>query len=160
MSGVNDIELQPSSPTRIHRKIYLYILRNTTVEEKFKIRINFHNDIRYNFNRIDTFDEKMATSPYIYRVDLDLFIDNQNRLFINYQNTLVPIKDYRLYLSRKIFKSDSTFRDYHDDKDRYIDNPHSITHYFLFDVNFSKNLVDSPPGKNLFCKIKIKLIFL
>jgi hypothetical protein len=128
------------------------VLRNTTTEEKFKIKAYFNNDIKYTFIRMDSVDEKATTTPYIYRAELDFIIDNQSRLFYNHPNGLLPIQYYRLRLSRKLFNMDSTYRDYNDEKDRYINNSHSTTHYFLFDVDFAKNLVDSPPGKNLFLK--------
>jgi hypothetical protein len=146
---INGVELQTISPMPVYRKIYLYTLRNTTADEKFKIKAYFNNDIKYTFNRAEAFDEKVPISPYIYRAELDLICDHQNQLCINHQNVLVPIQNYRLRLSRKIPQTDRTFRDYNDDKDRCIDNPHPIAHFFLFDVNFARNFVDGPPGKTL-----------
>jgi hypothetical protein len=148
-NSADDVDLQMNPQlSSIQRKIYLYILRNTTAEEKFKIKAYFNNDIKCTFNRVEPFDERVPISPYIYRTELDLIIDKQDRLFINLQNDLIPIQTYRLRLSRKILQTDKTFRDYNDDKDRYIEDPRSTVHYFLFDVNFARNLVDSPPGKN------------
>jgi len=149
-SGGKEISVRHTSSMPMHQKIYLYILRNTTIDDKFKIKAYFSNDIKYTFIRNGLIDENATNSPYIYRAELDLVIDNQGRLFYNHQNGLLPMQHYRLRLSRKIFNTDTTFRDYNDDKDRYINNPHSIAHYFIFDVDFAKNLVDSAPGKNLF----------
>jgi hypothetical protein len=146
----NGIDLQLISPKPIQQKIYLYVLRNTTAEEKFKIKAYLNNDIKYNFERLEAFDEKLAINPYIYRAEVDLIIDPQDRLCVSLPYGLLQILNYRLRLSRKILQSDKTFRDYNDDKDRLIENPRSIAHYFLFDVNFARNLVDGPPGKNLF----------
>ena len=144
----NDVTNQP---TLTQRKIYFYILRNTTIDEKFKIKAYINNDIKYTFTRVQTFDEKPSTtSPYIYFIEMDLIYDKQGHLFIRLPDGLLPIRNYRLCLSRKIPQTDKTFRDYNDDKDRYITNFDSTKHYFLFDVNFAKNFVDSPPGKNLF----------
>ncbi|CAF4430977.1 unnamed protein product [Rotaria sp. Silwood2] len=145
----NDLDQQMINPKQTSRTIYFYILRNTTVDEKFKIKAYFNNDIKYTFNRAEVFDEKKNNSPYIYCLELNLIIDDQDRLYINYQNGLVPIEHYRLRLSRKIPQTDRTFRDYNDDTFRYIDNARFTKHYFLFDVNFAKNFVDGPPGENV-----------
>lgn len=145
----NQIEVRTIGPMVNHQKIYLYVLRNTSIEEKFKIKAYFNNDIKYTFNRIETVEEKSTHNPYIYRAELDLIIDNQNRLYFNHYNGLLPISYYRLRLSRKIFNTETTFRDYNDDKDRYINSPFTAGHYFIFDVDFIKNLVDSPPGYNV-----------
>jgi hypothetical protein len=153
-NDVKSVELPIIFPKVLHRTIYLYVLRNTSIDEKFKIKASFNNDIRCTFNRIEAFDEKKDISPYIYRLELNVTIDNDNRLYVNHQNAPVEIESYRLRLARKIPQTDRTFSDYKDEKDRYIDDPRSTTHYFLFDVNFSKNLVGSPTGKNLFNKIK------
>ena len=143
---------------QLARKIYFYILRNTTIDEKFKIKVYINDDIKYTFTRIETFDEQPSTTrSYIYSVGLDLINDKQGHLFISLPEGLLPIRNYQLRLSRKFLQLDTTFRDYDDDKDRYITNFDSTTHYFLFDVNFAKNFVDSPPGRNLF-DIKIKYI--
>ncbi|CAF2385070.1 unnamed protein product [Rotaria sp. Silwood2] len=145
----DDLDQQMINPKQTSRTIYFYILRNTTVDEKFKIKAYFNNDIKYTFNRAEVFDEKKNNSPYIYCLELNLIIDDQDRLYINYQNGLVPIEHYRLRLSRKIPQTDRTFRDYNDDTFRYIDNARFTKHYFLFDVNFAKNFVDGPPGENV-----------
>jgi hypothetical protein len=145
-SNENDPPISPSMLTR--QKIYLYVLRHTTIEEKFKIRAYFNNDIKFTFTRIETVDDKAPNSPYIYRAEVDVVLDNQRHLLCNTQIGLLPIQYYRIRLSRKIFNTDTTYRDYNDEKDRYIDTPYSISHYFIFDVDFARNLVDSPPGKN------------
>ncbi|CAF3395094.1 unnamed protein product [Rotaria sp. Silwood1] len=145
----NDINQQIINPKLTSQTIYFYILRNTTVDEKFKIKAYFNNDIKYTFNRAEIFDEKKNNSPYIYCFELDLIIDEQDHLYIHYQNDLLPIENYRLRLSRKIPQIDRTFRDYNDDTFRSIDSPRSTKHYFLFNVNFAKNFVDSPPGENV-----------
>ena len=157
-NNVNDIDLQVISPLPMQRKINLYVLRNTTADDKFKIKAYFNNDIKCTFNRIETFDEKVPISPYIYRAELDLIIDKHDRLFVILQNGSVPIQNYRLRLSRKIPQTDTTFRDYSDDKDRCIENPRSTVHYFIFDVNFARNLVDGPPGKNLFKRKTLNIL--
>lgn len=136
-----------TTQNRIARKVYLYILRSTGSDDKFKIKAYFNNDVKRTFTRIEGFDEQKPHSPYIYRVELDFTIDDQNRLFIKDNGEELMVKDYRLQLSRKIIMSDKTYRDYNDEKDRYIEDPRHIEHYFLFDVNFSKNLLDSPPGE-------------
>jgi len=148
-SGGKEISVRHTSSMPMHQKIYLYVLRNTTIDEKFKIKAYFENDIKYTFTRMEPIDEKSTNSPYIYRAELDLNINNQGRLYFNHENGPLLIEYYRLRLSRKIFKTDTTFRDYNDDTERRINNPHSTVHYFLFDVDFTRNLVDSPPGKNL-----------
>jgi hypothetical protein len=155
-NNTNEMELRIHSPMQIRQKFYLYILRYTTTDEKFKIKAYINNDIKYTFQRMDPVDERSTNSPYIYRADLDLIIDNQGRLFCPLQEGLLPIEYYQLRLSRKIFNTDTTFRDYNDEKSRSIDKPYSTTHYFIFDVDFTKNLVDSPPGKNLFLQKYIK----
>jgi len=148
-NGTNEIETRIITSMPMHQKIYLYILRNTTIDDKFKIKAYFNNDIKYTFSRNALVDENSTNNPYIYCAELDLIINNQGHLFYNHPNGLLPIQNYRLRLSRKILNTDTTFRDYNDEKDRYIDNPYSTAHYFIFDVDFAKNLVDSPPGKNL-----------
>jgi hypothetical protein len=149
INGINDVELQPVAPAPVHRKIHLYILRNTTADEKFKIKAYINNDVKYTFNRSEAFDEKVSISPYIYSTEIDLITNNQGHLCVNYQNNLLPIHFYRLCLSRKIPQTDRTFRDYNDEKDRYVGNPSPVAHFFLFDVNFARNFVDGPPGKTL-----------
>ncbi|CAF0809248.1 unnamed protein product [Rotaria sordida] len=148
-NGVNNVDQQIINGKKTSRTIYFYILRNTTIDERFKIKAYFNNDIKCTFNRAEVFDEKKNNSPYIYCLELNITIDDQDCLFINHQNTLLPIENYRLCLSRKIPQTDRTFRDYNDDTIRYIKNPRSTKHYFLFDVNFVKNFVDGPPGENV-----------
>lgn len=142
----NDVETRINIPVTKNQKIYLYILRYTSNEDKFKIKAYFNNDFKYTFNRLEAIDEKATRSPYIYRADVDLILDNQNRLCFNGNNILIPVQYYRLRLSRKIFNTDTTFRDYNDEKDRYM-NSYTTSHYFLFDVDFMRNIVDGPPGK-------------
>ncbi|CAF3343766.1 unnamed protein product [Rotaria socialis] len=136
-------------PKQTNRKIYFYILRNTTPDEKFKVKAYFNNDVKHTFHRAPGFDEQKQNSPYIYLLELDVIIDDQERLYIVDQNEQLQVQSFRLRLSRKIPQTDKTFRDYNDDKDRFIDNPRHNKHYFLFDVNFAKNLLDSPPGENV-----------
>lgn len=147
-------------PKRIKEKVYFYILRYTTSDEKFKIKAYINDDIKYTFQRApDLLEEFKSHNPYFYILELDLIIDGSNRFYINQENKLVPFSYYRLRLSRKIPQTDRTFRDYNDDKDRFINDPQGTKHYFLFDVNFAKNFVDSPPGKNYISKCKTKLNF-
>ena len=154
-----DTHSQVTTLMPMERKVYLYVLRSTTAEEKFKIKAYFSSDIKYTFNRDEAYDDKAVISPYVYRTELDLNIDNQDRLSVRLSNGSFPIQTYRLRLSRKILQTDKTFRDYNDDKDRYLDNPRSIVHHFLFDVNFARNLVDGPPGKCLFINRKYHRTF-
>jgi hypothetical protein len=156
-SNENEPPISPSIPT--HQKIYLYVLRHTTIEEKFKIKAYFNNDIKFTFTRLESVDDKAANSPYIYRAELDLAIDSQRRLFYSDSLGLLPIRHYRLRLSRKIFNTDTTYRDYNDEKDRYIDNPYLISYYFIFDVDFARNVLDSPPGKNRLGRFLIHKMF-
>ncbi len=139
------------------QKIYLYVLRHTTAEEKFKIKAYFDNDVKVTFTRLESVDDKATSCPYIYRAELDLVIDSQRRLFYNDPIGLLPIQHYRLRLSRKLFSSDSTYRDYNDEKDRNIDNPYLHSYYFIFDVDFARNFVDSPPGTILLPSILFSL---
>ena len=141
---------ESDSPIQTRQRIYLYVLRHTTTDEKFKIKAYFENDVKFTFTRLEPVDEKASSSPYIYRAELDLAIDSQRRLVFMDQQGSLPIRYYRLRLSRKIFSMDTTYRDYNDEKERVIDNPCAVSYYFLFDVDFARNRLDSPPGKHEF----------
>ena len=151
----------PSSvPTR--QKIYLYILRYASIEENFKIKAYFENDIKFTFNRLDIIDPKSKTSPTIYCAELDLAVDQDGTLYFHHPHGAYPIQNYRLRLSRKLASMETTFRDYNDARERTIDNPFRINHYFLFDVEFAdRMLVDSPPGTDLYriFVMKIRIAF-
>ncbi|UJR36511.1 hypothetical protein I4U23_029232 [Adineta vaga] len=143
------VQLPTLPPAWTTQKVHLYILRNTTIDEKFKIKAYLNNDIKYTFHRIESFNGQEAVCPYIYRADIDLILDTQDRVYVKLENGRLPITYYRLRLSRKIPHSDTTYRDYIDEKDRVFDNPRSTVHYFLFDVHFAKNIVDAAPGHNV-----------
>ena len=130
----------------ITRKIYVYVLRNTPADARIKIRASFDKEIRYTFNQVEVFSERDATSPSIYILELPIDIDHQQRLIVGEQHERWFVSTYRLRLSRKIPHMDKSFPDYKDDQDRELFNPRSTTHYFLFDVNFGKNVMNSPPG--------------
>lgn len=135
------------------QKIYLYVQRYGSNEENFKIRALFDNEIKFTFHRLEIIDPRSKTSPFIYRAELDINIDEKHRVFVNDSHGLLPVRHYRLRLSRKLPGMDSTFRDYNDSKDRSISNAYQCGHYFVFDVEFADRLVvDSPPGHNVpFC---------
>ena len=132
------------------QKIYLYVQRYATVEENFKIRAYFENEIKFTFHRLEIIDPASKMSPFIYRAELDLGMDQNHRLYFNDSHGLIRIGNYRLRLSRKFAGLDSTFRDYNEAKTRSIA---LCGHYFIFDVEFADRLVvDSPPGYNVpFC---------
>ncbi|CAF4423902.1 unnamed protein product, partial [Adineta steineri] len=106
------VDLQVNSSNLIEQKMNIYILRCTTAEEKYKIKCYLNNDVKFNFNRDQAFDENESISPYIYKAELDLIINTKDHLLLKAQNGLLPIKNYRLRLSRKLFQTDKTYRDY------------------------------------------------
>ncbi|CAF1549778.1 unnamed protein product, partial [Adineta ricciae] len=147
--SVANVQLPITISSFTKHSIHLYILRSTTIDETFKIRAFLNNEYKYTFRRIESFNEQERTGPYIYRADVDLYLDTQDRPHIKLENGQVPIFSYRIRLSRKIPHSDTTFRDYNDDKERTFENLRTTVHYFLFDVHFTKNIVDAAPGSNV-----------
>jgi hypothetical protein len=132
------------------RKIYVYVLRNTPADARIKIKASFDREIRYTFNQVEVFNERDPMSPSIYILELPIDIDHEQRLLVGEANERWFVSTYRLRLSRKIPHLDKSFPDFKDDQDRDFPDPQSTTHYFLFDVNFAKNVMNSsPPGNSI-----------
>ena len=144
-------DLGPSTDlsTFVRRKIYVYVLRNSPPDARLKIKASFDHEIRYTFNQVEAFDDRGTSNPSIYILELPIEIDQEKRLIVNDNLGRWPVSTYRLRISRKIPRTDTSFVEYKDEQNREFLDPQSTTHYFIFDANFGKNMLSSPPGSFL-----------
>jgi len=128
--------------------VRLFLLRNGKSDDNFKIRAFFDQQIKCPFNSTESIDlhTEKEHQTFIYLAELKLAIDREKKLYHQTDHGLEPLGPYNLCLSRKLPRLDTTYRDYVDEQLRFIANPFLNEYYFLFDVDFQKKTVDSPPG--------------
>lgn len=132
------------------KKVFVYLLRNSKIDDNFKLRADFDGDIHLNFNICECFNSLENSRPCIHILEFDADIDQHNRLIVSDKFGKWQASTYTLRLGRKLYKIERSYRDYKDEKQRFLFNPNLIQHSFLFDVYFKEHTVDRPPGLSFY----------
>jgi hypothetical protein len=138
----------PSAPVIRLRCVRLKDIK----KDDFKLKADFGNEITLTFGEGHRLRSKDNLIPFIYTLDLDGEIDDSKRLRISYKDGFKLIDKYHLIISRptpvtvypKLHHQEKVNQEH-----KLVENFENPADYFLFDIQFSKEMMLEPPGENL-----------
>ncbi len=140
------------STVAIHTtRLHCVRLKDITKDD-FKLKADFGNKIIITFNEEHQFHSKDNLTAFIYTLHLNGEIDNNKQLCIINKDGFKPIDKYHLILSRprpvtvypKMYHQEKVNQEH-----KLAENFENPDDYFLFDIQFSKEMMLEPPGENL-----------
>lgn len=130
-------------------EVILYCARMHSLKEDFNIKADFENKVSYQFHGEHFTAGRNSAS--IYTLVLAMQRNEDQNAYIQIQNEVMPIDQYRLVLHtskalRNYFQS--TIHVEEREQNHRLTDHSGKGHQFLFDVQFSKSSDKEPPGKN------------